>query len=72
MPPQPDYASLPQNETVRIACNLSQRIEVAGVLGSIDRSGQLAVGFELVRLMCETLRPSRNGRYAAPDLSLAM
>jgi hypothetical protein len=67
MPPQPDYASLPQNETVRIACNLSQRIEVAGVL-----CGQLAVGFELVRLMCETLRPSRNGRYAAPDLSLAM
>jgi hypothetical protein len=33
---------------VRIAGNLPQRVEVAAVLGPVDRGGQLAVGFQLV------------------------
>jgi hypothetical protein len=47
--------ALPQNETVRIAGNLPQRVEISAVLSPIDRSGQVAIGFELVRLMSETI-----------------
>jgi hypothetical protein len=46
---------LPQNETVRVAGNLPQRVEVAAVLCPINRSGQLAVGLQLVRLVRETV-----------------
>ena len=46
---------LPHNEAVRIARHLPQRPEVAAVLRTVDRRGQLLVGRQLVRLVGEAV-----------------
>ena len=50
--------ALPENESVRVVCDLAQRGEVAGVPRMIDGAGQLLIRCELPRLIGETVGPS--------------
>jgi len=53
------------DRAVRIARNLPQRLDVAAILRTVDRGGQLFVGRQLVRLVGEAVGVGRGSRVSS-------